>query len=422
MRATASSWRPRRCAMAPRRNSASGCIASVARIARQRASASARRPASKWSTAAPIFAIIVASPARGRRSAALAAMAEQVIGEHHRHHRLADRHGADADAGVVAAFGADLDLVAEAVDAPERLQDRAGWLDREAHHDVLAGRDSAQYATGIVGEERHLPVLHPHLVGVPLARQRSRSHARADLDALDGVDAHHRLGEIGIELVVDRLAQSRGNAGGVDLDDRAGARARLAHLVEEALPFFCGPGIGAEEGIGVHRPPVPARPVDRMGADLDERAADGHAVAQHLACDRAGGDARSGLARRGATAAAVIANAIFHPIGVIGVAGTELVLDRVVVLAARVLVGDQQRDRRAGGPALEHTREDLDAVALLALGGEARRSRPALVEPGLDIGFAERNARRHALDDATDRRTVAFAPGGEAEEGAEAVT
>src|ERR1700722_15529230 len=53
----------------------------------------------------------------------------------------------------------------------------------------------------------------------------------------------------------------------------------------------------------------------------------------------AGGDTRRGFARRGAAAAAVVADAVFGPIGVIGVAGTELVLDRVVILGARVLVG-----------------------------------------------------------------------------------
>ena len=49
-------------------------------------------------------------------SAALRAVAQQMIGEHAGHHRLADRHGADADAGIVAAVGLDLDLVAVDID------------------------------------------------------------------------------------------------------------------------------------------------------------------------------------------------------------------------------------------------------------------------------------------------------------------
>ena len=65
--------------------------------------------------------------------------------------------------------------------------------------------------------------------------------------------------------------------------------------------------------------------------------------------------------------------------------------------------------------------QDLDLVGLLALGGELALPRPAAVEPGLDVRFGERDARRAAVDDAAERRPVALAPGGDAEEMAEAV-
>ncbi len=131
---------------------------------------------------------------------------------------------------------------------------------------------------------------------------------------------------------------------------------------------------------------------------------------ENLARDRAGGDARGGLARRSAAAAAMVADAVFFPVGVVGMAGPEAVAQRVVILGPRVLVLDEEQDRRAGGVAFEHAREDLHAVALAALRREARLPRPAPVEPGLDVGFGERQARRHAVDDAADRRSVAFAP------------
>ncbi len=44
-------------------------------------------------------------PGASRRVRRLRALAQQVVGEHDREHRLADRHRADADAGVVAAGG-----------------------------------------------------------------------------------------------------------------------------------------------------------------------------------------------------------------------------------------------------------------------------------------------------------------------------
>src|SRR3546814_5613110 len=36
--------------------------------------------------------------------------------------------------------------------------------------------------------------------------------------------------------------------------------------------------------------------------------------------------------------------------------------------------------------------------------------------PVLDVGFRQRHLRRHAVDDAAERRPVAFAPGGDAEQ------
>ena len=103
-------------------------------------------------------------------------------------------------------------------------------------------------------------------------------------------------------------------------------------------------------------------------------------VAQVLARDGAGGDAHHGLARRGAPAAAIVAQAVFLLVGVVGVARAEAVLDLVVVARARVGVLDQQADRRAGGDALEHAGEDAHRVAFLALADELRGAGAAAVD------------------------------------------
>src|SRR5262249_40721631 len=106
---------------------------------------------------------------------------------------------------------------------------------------------------------------------------------------------------------------------------------------------------------------------------------------------------------------------------VVGVGRPELVLDLRIVARALVDVVDVQRDRRAGRQPLEHARQDAHRVRLLALRHEARLARAALVEPDLDVGLAQRDARRRAVDDAADRRAVALAPAGESEERAETV-
>src|SRR6185437_10850720 len=273
-----------------------------------------------------------------------------------------------------------------------------------------AGRDAAQDAAGMIREELHLAALHAHLVGILLARQRRGGEAGADLDAFDGVDAHHRLGELGIELVRGRITEAGPHAARHHLDDGAGRRALLARVVEEAFPALHHLPVGAPEGIIVDRVPLPARAVDGMRPDLDQGAADGDAGTQDLARYGAGGNARRGLARRGAAAAAVVADAVFLPVGIVGMARPEAVLDRRVVLAARILVLDHERDRRARGLTFEHTGEDLDLVGLAALRREARLPRLATVEPMLDVRGLEREAGRRALDDAADRRPVALAP------------
>src|SRR6266436_537824 len=76
-----------------------------------------------------------------------------------------------------------------------------------------------------------------------------------------------------------------------------------------------------------------------------------------------------------AAAAAIIADAVFLPVGVVGVAGTEAVGDVAVIPRALVDIVDHQVDRRAGGRALEGAGEDLDLVGLLALRRIARLAR-----------------------------------------------
>ena len=279
----------------------------------------------------------------------------------------------------------------------------------------------------MVGKEPRPPVsAGAHFVGVLFARKLRRGEAVADLHALDRVDAHQRARQLAVELAVDRRAPAGRNALGDDLDHRADRGAGFSHLVEMVGEARRRLGVGTEERIAGDLVPVPARAVDLQLAHLDQRAANPH-PGHDLARDRAGGDARRRLARRGAPAAAIVANAVFGVVDVVGVAGTVLVLDVAVVFRALVDVFDEDGDRRAGrhlpSAALvdHHARQDARLVGFAPLRGEARGSRAAPVEIGLDVGDLERNQRRTAVDDAADSRPVAFAEGGDAEEMAETV-
>ncbi len=93
-------------------------------------------------------------------------------------------------------------------------------------------------AAGMVRQETRRAVgPDADLVGVDLAGEFGRGHAVADLDALDGVDAHHGAGEILIELAVERRAEAGGHAFGHDLHDGADRRASLADGIEIVRPL-----------------------------------------------------------------------------------------------------------------------------------------------------------------------------------------
>ena len=91
--------------------------------------------------------------------------------------------------GIVAAVRVDDDRSPGLVDRVAVEPDRRRRLDRDRHDDVLAGRDAAQDAARVVA------------TGSPAASSRRnarclaarRREAGADLDALHGVDAHHRV-------------------------------------------------------------------------------------------------------------------------------------------------------------------------------------------------------------------------------------
>ncbi len=177
-------------------------------------------------------------------------MQQLVVRQHQRHHRRDHRRAADADAGVVTALGRDLGRLAFAVD---RSRGGSGWrpgrLERHAHHHRLA-------------RSRCRPATPPALLDwnsgplVAQAASRRRSLRRvsaaapkpgADLDALDRVDAHHRRGEVGIELGVERRAPSGGHALGDAFDDRAQRRTGLARARRASSPTAWRPSASGQK-------------------------------------------------------------------------------------------------------------------------------------------------------------------------------
>ena len=144
--------------------------------------------------------------------------------------------------------------------------------------------------------------------------------------------------------------------------------------------------------------------------------------AQIFARDGAGRHPHDGLARRGASAAAVVAKAVLLLVGIVGMPGAKPILDLLVVSRALIFVFHQQTDRRAGGLALEHAGQYAHRIRLAALAGELRGSRAPAVNIDLQIRFAERESGRAAVDDATERGAVTLPKAGYRKNPAKSIT
>src|SRR5688572_24236610 len=84
-------------------------------------------------------------------------------------------------------------------------------------------------------------------------------------------------------------------------------------------------------------------------------------------CDCRRRHSHSSFPRRCAPAASIVANAVFLPIGVVGMTRTKRVDQIAIIPAARIFISDEQRDRRAGGLAFKDTGEDFDRIGFLPL-------------------------------------------------------
>ena len=73
----------------------------------------------------------------------------------------------------------------------------------------------AGYATGMVGKKLWTLTLTAgaHRVGIAFACQRCGSKSVPNLNALDRINAHHRMGKFSIQLGIERRAPACGNAG-----------------------------------------------------------------------------------------------------------------------------------------------------------------------------------------------------------------
>ena len=233
-----------------------------------------------------------------------------------------------------------------------------------------------------------------------------------DFHTFDRVDTHHRVGNIGVELVIQGLAQADRHLGRGHADARA---ARVTGLTQRVHIGFQGVHIGHRREKRVVGHMLPRFKSHRHITELRHAAAKHRAVLreQPLLGHRTGGHHGRGHARRGTSASARVAQAVFLQISEIRVPGAEGVEQVAVVLAALVGVVDQQRNRRAGGAAFEHAAQNLHRVGFVALGHVAAGAGAAAVQVALDVRLRQLHAGRAAVNHTPDCRAVGFSKVGD---------
>ena len=220
--------------------------------------------------------------------------------------------------------------------------------------------------------------------------------AQADLDGLEGLDAHDRAGQARIEPFVPLHAgaQARRHAEDVGLDPAAHGVLLDLRLVDAIDDARGGLGAGAIDLAGVARGAQRgkvgggdlrgAARIDRAAHEAEDLDAE---LAQQAAGQRAGGDACGGLAGAGALErAAAVGGQPLDAAGQVGVARARTRDGRRLrgVVKAVVLVGDLQRDGRAERDAGARTGQHADAVGLDALATSAAVAPLPARELGID--------------------------------------
>ena len=246
------------------------------------------------------------------------------------------------------------------------------------------------------------------------AALRNTGEPGADFHALGRIQAHHGVGDIGIEPVVQRFAQAYRNVLRHHANFRADGIFFFADRVEIGFEFGHDSVIRCEESVLCHI--FPTLKCNFLFAHLAHITANHDAIflMQPLFGHRARGHGRRGQPRRRTPAAAIIANAVLLQIRIVGMAGPESIGDIAVIFTALIFVADQKRDRGAGGLAFEHAGEYLYRIGFFALRHMARGAGFAPVEIDLQIFGAQAQARRATIHHAADGRAVGFAEVGNA--------
>ena len=323
-------------------------------------------------------------------------------------------------------------FAAEQVDGGQRLGEGRDRLEGAAHDDRFAVGHAAFEATGAVGLAAPLAAIplvrrHDDVVGLR-AGAGSDGEPAADVDALRGVDAHHGLRDLAVELAVplDVGAEADRHTGGPHLEGASQGVTGLTRFVDGGNHALARFAVGAANSRGLDGVPV------GLAVDLRDDVADRCSVrvdsnAELLEKPPADGsdrDARGGFAGGGAFEdVADVVEAVLHRAGEVGVAGAQA-CDALGVSLVRAdlhdfapvvpdAVGDNHRDGAAQRAAVADAADELGVVLLQLLALRAAVAALAPLHLDGDVLLGDGHAGRDALKDGDERLSVRFAGGKE---------
>ncbi len=216
-----------------------------------------------------------------------AELAQHLVGQHQRHHRLG-HHSHGGHGGHVGPLAERHGLgLGHRVDRRQRRTVQGGQgLHGHVGHQQLARAHPALHAPGAGGVAAVGPLVGIPANGVVGLAPPSSGHAEAvaQLDALDRLDAHERLRQQGVELAipVDVAAQPDGQAVAQHLDHAAQRIALGSGGLDLGHHGRLGAGVEASH-LRVVDPVEVARGGTMVGAGADRP--EGHHVGHHLDAD-----------------------------------------------------------------------------------------------------------------------------------------
>lgn len=294
---------------------------------------------------------------------------------------------------------------------------RGGRLEADAHQNVLPVGDAALDAAGMVGCCPDAAVLHAEGIVVFQPGHFRGVESGTHGERLGGGNAHHGVGQRGVQLVENGVPQSGRAAAHRALDHSAQGIARVPRFLDGGDHGFRHGGISRADDVALHRGGGYGRPVHgglhpvhlvHPGDDFHI----GKRLLQHGLRHGSGSYAADGFPGGGTPPSGPGADAVFGIVRVVRMGRAVGMRHLVVGGGTVVLVAHADGDGRAQRPAIQHAGKDFRAVLLLARGHDVALARPAPVQFPLDILLCHRNERRTAVYHHTHPGSMGLSPRG----------